>query len=184
MSIADASAAELETQMIISKDLYPKIDFLRMESLLPEVQKMLFTMIKKLNAKRYPLKPQGGYIALISILIIGALVLMISVGVSLRSIGETNMSLGEEKAHRALALANLCVERGLMKIMSVLNYAGNESIVIDGESCDILPVEGNGNARTLKTKSTVSGYTRKLKVSISQISPIMIISSWEEVGDF
>lgn len=52
LSIADASAAELETQIIIAKDLYPKIDFGKAESLLDEVQKMLITIIKKLNAKR------------------------------------------------------------------------------------------------------------------------------------
>ncbi len=48
LSIADASAAELETQIIISKDLYPQIVFQKSESLLEEVQKMLITMIKRL----------------------------------------------------------------------------------------------------------------------------------------
>lgn len=52
LSIADASAAELETQIIIAKDLYPKIGFSKAESLLEEVQKMLVVMIRKLNAKR------------------------------------------------------------------------------------------------------------------------------------
>lgn len=52
LSIAEASAAELETQLIISKDLYPNIDFSKSGQLLDEVQKMLFVMIKKLNAKR------------------------------------------------------------------------------------------------------------------------------------
>ena len=52
LSIADASAAELETQIIIAKDLYPTINFKKAESLLEEIQKMLTTIIKKLNAKR------------------------------------------------------------------------------------------------------------------------------------
>jgi four helix bundle protein len=52
LSIADASAAELETQVIISKDLYKKVNFSKMESLLEEIQKMLFVLIKKLRAKR------------------------------------------------------------------------------------------------------------------------------------
>lgn len=52
LCIADASAAELETQIIIAKELYPKIDFSKAESLLNEVQKMLITIIKKLTAKR------------------------------------------------------------------------------------------------------------------------------------
>ena len=52
LSIADASSAELETQIIITKELYPKINFSTAEQLLEEIQKMLITMIKKLNAKR------------------------------------------------------------------------------------------------------------------------------------
>lgn len=52
LSIADASAAELETQIIIAKDLYLKIKFLEAEAILEEVQKMLHVIIKKLNAKR------------------------------------------------------------------------------------------------------------------------------------
>ncbi len=52
LCIADASAAELETQIILSKDLFLNNDFIKAESLLQEVQKMLFSMIKQLNAKR------------------------------------------------------------------------------------------------------------------------------------
>lgn len=51
LSIADGSAAELETQIIISRELYLKINFEKAQSLLEEVQKMLITMIKKLTAK-------------------------------------------------------------------------------------------------------------------------------------
>lgn len=49
LCIADSSAAELETQIIITRDLYPKIDFFNVESLLEEVQKMLFVLIEKLE---------------------------------------------------------------------------------------------------------------------------------------
>lgn len=49
LSIADGSGAELETQVIISKSLYNKIDFENIEKLLLEVQKMLISLINKLN---------------------------------------------------------------------------------------------------------------------------------------
>lgn len=52
LSIADASAAELETQIIISRDLYPETDFSKSGNLLNEKQKMLFVIIKKLNDGR------------------------------------------------------------------------------------------------------------------------------------
>lgn len=49
LRIADGSAAELETQIIISKDLYKAVNFSKAEALLQEVQKMLTVMIKKLE---------------------------------------------------------------------------------------------------------------------------------------
>ncbi|MEA1877465.1 MAG: four helix bundle protein, partial [Bacteroidota bacterium] len=49
LCIAEASAAELETQIIISRKLYKKIDFDMPESLLIEVQKMLYFMIQTLK---------------------------------------------------------------------------------------------------------------------------------------
>lgn len=49
LRIADGSAAELETQIIISKDLYRSINFSRAEGLLDEIQKMLITIINKLE---------------------------------------------------------------------------------------------------------------------------------------
>lgn len=52
LRIADGSAAELETQVIISKKLYGSADFNNVLSLLVEVQKMLITMIKKLEASK------------------------------------------------------------------------------------------------------------------------------------
>lgn len=52
LSVADSSAAELETQIIIAKDLYPKVGFAEAEILLVEVQKMLYSLIRKLHAKR------------------------------------------------------------------------------------------------------------------------------------
>ena len=52
LSIAEASAAELETQVILARDLYPEIDHKPAEQLLEEVQKILVIFIRKLNAKR------------------------------------------------------------------------------------------------------------------------------------
>ncbi len=48
LHISFASGSELETQMIIAKDIYHKIDYVRSESLLDEVQRMLNVLISKL----------------------------------------------------------------------------------------------------------------------------------------
>lgn len=50
------SAAELETQLIIAKDLYPDIHFIQLEQDLEEILKMLSAMIKNLSSPR-PTRP-------------------------------------------------------------------------------------------------------------------------------
>jgi four helix bundle protein len=46
LHIADGSAAELETQVLIAKDLYTQVDFIPLENLLTEVQKMMAAFIR------------------------------------------------------------------------------------------------------------------------------------------
>jgi four helix bundle protein len=50
-SIADASAAELETQLIILEKIYSDVSTKKAKELLEEVQKMLFVLIKKLSER-------------------------------------------------------------------------------------------------------------------------------------
>ena len=49
--IANYSAAELETQLIITREVYSNIDTLQCQELLQEVQKMTSTLIGKLKPK-------------------------------------------------------------------------------------------------------------------------------------
>lgn len=49
LRIANGSTAELETQLLITRDLYPSIHIELGVSLLEEVQKMLSTIINKLE---------------------------------------------------------------------------------------------------------------------------------------
>lgn len=51
LRIAFSSSAELETQLIIAKELYKEIDYTKVDSLLEEVQKMLNVIISKLELR-------------------------------------------------------------------------------------------------------------------------------------
>ena len=52
LRIANGSAAELETQLIISRRLYPRLTYSSVEPLLEEVQKMLTVLIRTLKSKK------------------------------------------------------------------------------------------------------------------------------------
>lgn len=49
LRVAAGSVAELETQTIIARDLYPHVDCIDIFETLTEIQKMLFSLMKKLE---------------------------------------------------------------------------------------------------------------------------------------
>jgi four helix bundle protein len=51
LRIAFGSSAELDTQIILAKKLYPGLDFTKVETILEEVGKMLNVIIRKLETK-------------------------------------------------------------------------------------------------------------------------------------
>lgn len=53
LGIADASIAELDTQLILVKTLYPFFDTVPALEVVDEIQRMLLAMIKKLKEKKF-----------------------------------------------------------------------------------------------------------------------------------
>jgi hypothetical protein len=125
----------------------------------------------------------SGYIALVSVLIMSALMLLIGIGTTMRGIDTTTMSGGEELSLRAELLADSCAEEALLRLRANLAYAGNEIIIVSGGStCTILPLSGTGNTdRTITTRATESNYTRFVRVEVAQVNPSLVITSWTTV---
>ena len=51
LKMSDGSAAELETQLLLAKDVYPDIQYAEALSLLDEVQRMLTVLIRRLSSE-------------------------------------------------------------------------------------------------------------------------------------
>jgi nitrate/TMAO reductase-like tetraheme cytochrome c subunit len=134
-----------------------------------------------LQSTIYNLQSNKGFIALITVLIIFAIVLLVGLSISLLSINEAQMGLKKSQSSQAYFLANLCAENALMKLKENINYSGNETIEIEGGSCQILPIEGKW---IIKTISNFQNQVKKIKIIVSQVNPQMLISSWQEVADF
>lgn len=122
-----------------------------------------------------------GFIALITILIILVISLILGSGISLLSINEINMGLKKNLSSQAYFLANLCAEEALMRLKEDINYPGNETIEIEGGSCQILPIEDNW---IIKAIGNSQDQVKKMRIVIQQVNPQTIISSWQEVADF
>jgi type II secretory pathway component PulK len=125
-------------------------------------------------------KNKEGFIALITVLIISAVVLLIGLGVGLASINEANMSLQENQSSQAYYLANLCSEWALMKLKETGSAYRGEIINIENGTCQI-SVESKW---IVKVSANFSNQTKKMKIVVSKVHPEMIINSWQEVANF
>ncbi len=128
------------------------------------------------------MKQQPGIIALITVLITGAIVLVIGLGMAGRSMLGSNTSLDEELSHQALVAATSCMEQALLALANNASYAGNEQKTIGANTCTIATITSSGDARTVKTSSTVSGHTKRIQVTVSNVNPPLEVSSWQEVS--
>jgi len=128
---------------------------------------------------------ERGYIALISVLIISAVLLLIACSSNLISIGESDMSLLENQSWQSFYLAAACAEHALVELKNNLKYTGNETLFFDNGTCDILPVEGKGSKnRVIKVSGTAYNQVRKIKIEINKVNPKMEIKSWTNITDF
>lgn len=127
-----------------------------------------------------------GYIALVSVLIVSALLLVAGLGTSLRGIDTTETALSDTLSLQARHLADACAEEALMKLKSNFNYTGNEIIIVEGaDACTIVSVSGTGNTnRVIRSEAYVNGYKKKIVVDVASVTPSPVIRSWLEVGDF
>lgn len=140
-------------------------------------------MEKLLKTKNYKLKTNsGGFVALITVFIIISIALLVSLGFSLLSIGEIDMGFKKTQSSQAYFLANLCAEQALMKLKEDINYQGNDPPINIGDgSCQILQIEGRW---IIKTIGNQQNNIKKMRISVSEVNPIMIIDYWQEVAEF
>lgn len=127
----------------------------------------------------------NGFVALASVLILAAIFLSISIGVASQALSGSNIAITQYSYVQARALSDACAEYALMELARVLNYGGDESILIDGEECDILPIIGIGDTeKIIMTKSTIGEYTYRTRIVALHESTTLEINAWEEVVSF
>ncbi|MDO8424635.1 MAG: hypothetical protein Q7S70_01700 [bacterium] len=126
----------------------------------------------------------NGYIALISILIISAVLLITAVGSSLLSISEANIGLKKSQGSEVFYSATACAEEALQKIRESPSFSGSGNLAVGEGNCGYA-VENLGDQNRLVTASgTIQNATGKIKIAIDQVLPNIHITSWQQSADF
>lgn len=127
---------------------------------------------------------QKGYIALITVLVTGAVGVAIAVSLLLLGLGSSRTSFALEQSNQAKALANACAEEALQQIRDSTSFTGTGNLSLGQGTCSYTVTNDGGENRTVTASGTVGTVVRKVKIIINAINPAIILASWQEVADF
>lgn len=125
-----------------------------------------------------------GYVLLISVLILGAVGLAAVLSLILIGVSSSRSALATQQSAQAKLLADTCIESGLEQIRESNTYTGGSTLTFGINNCVYSVANLGGNIRQINATGTVDQVIRSVKVTTSALSPKIIISSWQEVGDF
>ena len=127
------------------------------------------------------IKRDQGYVALSSVLVISAVILVIGISTSLLSISEAQMSLAEEKNTENLALIETCVEEALLRINE--DHDLPSQITVPEGICDIAIEDQTVDNWTTTWTFTVTDTDQIKKVRVTAVEDIQVsVNSWQEIS--
>jgi Tfp pilus assembly protein PilX len=129
---------------------------------------------------------QKGFMILIATITVLVIVTVITVSMLYISTSATQSNQIVEQSTQARYLADACIERALVEIKIDADYAGDENIDFETNSCEILPMTLIGSEYQIRTSGIVGDVVRKLNVTATRDGGdgYMSIVSWTEVADF
>lgn len=127
---------------------------------------------------------KNGFIALISVLVVGAVGVTITLSLLLLGVDNSRTSFAVEQLNQAKALTNACAEEALQQIRDSTPFTGTGNFTLGQGSCTYAVTSQGGQKRTITTSSAVGTMIRKVKILIDGINPTIQVTSWQEVADF
>lgn len=124
-------------------------------------------------------KYKKGYIALSTVLIISAVVLTISISVTLLSINSAMSSLATAKGTDTLNFVEGCAEDGLIKSQSSIGYNGGATTRPEG-TCQITMVK-NGMVWNMTVSTNDTKYKKTVLVAFNRTPTKITLISWKEI---
>ena len=132
--------------------------------------------------KRNYNKGQGGYVTLISVLVVGVVGLAIALTLLLLGLNASQTSFAIQESYQAKALADLCGEEALQTIRSLSTFTGLGSVTDGGGVCSYRVSDlGPPESKFIEVSGTVGEITRYAEITIDDINPVINIASWQEV---
>ena len=131
-------------------------------------------------------KHSSGVVALVSTIIISAVILLLIVGAFTISTIEIDKSKAKYNSENAFAWANLCAEEALQEIRENSEYTATDTTYgnINASGCSF-SVSGDWvGGKTIQSTGIFLDHTRRIEIVVSDYNPTIVIDFWREVTSF
>lgn len=120
----------------------------------------------------------SGYIALTTVILLSAVIILITTATSLLAIGEAQSSFALFNGENTLTFVEGCMEDALLKSQASATYSGGT--ITRPEGTCIITVTKNVNVWTITATTTATPYTRTIQAIITR-STSLTLTSWKEL---
>ena len=125
-----------------------------------------------------------GFVALISVMIIGAIGLLIVLYLASMGMGATQTSFVLEQSNKAKYFAESCAEEALMMIREDESFQGTDTISFEYGNCFYEVINLGGEQRLINAQGTAGNTIRRERIEVSEIGEKIILNSWDEIAEF
>lgn len=127
------------------------------------------------------MKP-GGYVTLLALLIVSAVAIVSTVGISIVGVDSARQVTEEANSITAQNMAVACAEEALQQIRANTAYTGTAGLTLNSQTCSYTVSNPGGSARTITANSTVVNNTRRITINLAIIGTNISITSWLETA--
>lgn len=126
---------------------------------------------------------KSGFVALMSVIIISAILLILAVTLSSSSIFERYDILSSEMKEKSLSNAEACIDEALLILANDETHTSTTTTTLtSNDNCTIGPIPGAGNPRIFYVTSNRNGYTTNIKTSVNPLT--ISVNYWEEIPTY
>jgi hypothetical protein len=133
--------------------------------------------------EKYIINQKNGYIALTTVLILGAIGTLIAVSLLTIGVMRSQTILSVADSINAKAHANACIEDALKEISLSRPYQGTVNINFTNGACTHVVTRLGGQNRRIEATGVSGSSTKYILITIDDLTP-MNITSWQEVENF
>ena len=125
---------------------------------------------------------QSGYIALLAVLIVGAIATATSLVLLSTSADSQRSALVSQQSKQARALTVACGEEALQIIHEDTSYTGSDSLTLGQGNCTYTVTSTGASTRSISITATVGNIFRNIQINATIGASNISITSWQDVS--